>query len=304
MSNAYLHFWGVRGSYSAPYKSHLGVGGNTSCVEIRVDDHILLCDAGSGLITFGNEMMKQGEIRNLLIVLTHYHWDHICGLPFFVPAFVPDWNISFFGPGQSNEDIKESVSAQMRAPFFPVGTETWLANIKYLSPPIGHHIDHGPISFSYENVHHPGTTYGYRINANGKSILYISDNECLYLEKTIQQKHEELNAEEKQLYEKMKEEEYSVELKLIENADILIHDAQYTPEDYAKKQGWGHSCYIDTVNMAIDAKVKELYLYHHDPNYDDAAIEKIYENALNIIKERDSKLKCHIAREGLTVDLS
>jgi phosphoribosyl 1,2-cyclic phosphodiesterase len=304
MSNAYLRFWGVRGSYSAPFDTHLGVGGNTSCVEIRMDNHVVICDAGSGIIPFGNEMMKQSEIRELLIILTHYHWDHICGLPFFVPAFVPDWKISFFGPGHNSKEIKESVSAQMRAPFFPVGTETWLANVNYIEPPDTHRINYGPISFSYQSVHHPGATFGYRIHVNGKTILYISDNECLFLNSAIRQKYGELNTEEQALYDAVQREEYDSEIALIQGADILIHDAQYTKEDYKKKRGWGHSCYIDTVNTAIDAGVKELYLYHHDPNYDDAAMEVIGNHADSIIKDRNSEMRCYIAKEGMKVDLS
>ncbi|MGH8248833.1 MAG: MBL fold metallo-hydrolase [Gammaproteobacteria bacterium] len=102
----------------------------------------------------------------------------------------------------------------------------------------------------------------------------------------------------------MQREEYDAELKLIQGADILIHDAQYTLADYKKKRGWGHSCYIDTVNTAIDAGVKELYLFHHDPNYDDGTIDKIYVHAAQIIRDRNSTLKCEIAREGVTIDLS
>ncbi|MGY8815877.1 MAG: MBL fold metallo-hydrolase [Gammaproteobacteria bacterium] len=304
MSNAYLRFWGVRGSYSAPFDTHLGVGGNTSCVEIRMDDHVILCDAGTGIIPFGNEIIKQSDVKELMIILTHYHWDHICGLPFFVPAFIPNWKINFFGPGESATDIKECVSAQMRAPFFPVGTETWLANINYVVPPAeGNTLNYGPISFSYQSVHHPGTTYGYRININGKSVLYVSDNECLFLNKAIRDKYAELNREEQQLYDAMQQEEYNSELDLIKDADILIHDAQYTPADYSKKHGWGHSCYIDTVNTAIDAGVKELYLYHHDPNYDDNAMAKIEEDANAIIADRSSELKCFVAKEGMIVEI-
>ena len=303
MSDSYLRFWGVRGSYSAPFSSHLGVGGNTSCVEIRDDDHVLLCDAGTGIIAFGNEMMKQKDVRKLLIILTHYHWDHICGLPFFVPAFVPEWDISIFGPSQSSKDIEEYVSAQMRAPYFPVGTETWLAHINYPSPAEDHKLDYGPMAISYENVHHPGTTYGYRIRVRNKTIIYISDNECLFLEKSITQHFEGMSPEEKELYENMRQEEYESELKLIQGADILIHDAQYTPEDYQSKRGWGHSCYIDTVNTAIAAGVKELYLYHHDPNYDDKRMEEIDRHCQQIIKIKNSPLVCHLAREGMIVNL-
>jgi len=302
MSNAYLRFWGVRGSYAAPFASHLNVGGNTSCVEIRADDHILICDAGTGIIPLGNELLQQTDIRELLIILTHYHWDHVCGLPFFVPAFIPDWKVSFFGPGDDIAEIKKHVSAQMRAPYFPVGTESWLANINYIEP---HRkgLKHGPISIEYSNVHHPGTTYGYRIGINGKTIIYISDNECNFIEKSVRQRRSELNEEEQTIYDDMIQEEHQSELDLIENADILIHDAQYTPEDYEKKRGWGHSCYIDTINMAIDAGVKELYLYHHDPNYNDEAIHNIHQHAEKIIKEKNSPMKCHIAKEGLKVKL-
>ena len=191
----------------------------------------------------------------------------------------------------------------MRAPFFPVGTETWLANINYLVPPKNHKIDYGPVKISYQSVHHPGTTYGYRIQANNKTIMYISDNECLYLNKAIRQKYGELSREEQGLYDAMQREEYDSELELIQGTDILIHDAQYTKEDYDKKRGWGHSCYIDTVNTAIDAGVKELYLYHHDPNYDDTAMEKINEHAISIIKDRSSDLRCYIAKEGMIINL-
>ncbi|MEJ2761629.1 MAG: MBL fold metallo-hydrolase [Gammaproteobacteria bacterium] len=304
MSNAYLHFWGVRGSYSAPFDTHLKVGGNTSCVEIRVDDSVVICDAGTGIIPLGNELVKQSELRELLVILTHYHWDHVCGLPFFVPAFLPDWKIHFFGPGKSANDIEEFVSAQMRAPYFPVGTETWLAEVNYLNPTEGQEINYGPINITHTSVHHPGTTYGYRLRVNGRDILYISDNECQYLNKAIRMKYGEFNKEERELYDAMQREEYDSELKLIQGADILIHDAQYTKEDYERKRGWGHSCYIDTVNTAIDAGVKELYLYHHDPNYDDFAIQAIYEHALEIIDDRNSALKCHIAKEGDEIDLS
>lgn len=302
MSQSYLRFWGVRGSYAAPFDTHLKVGGNTSCVEIRDGNHLLVCDAGTGIIPLGNELMKQKEITEMMVVLTHYHWDHISGLPFFVPAFSPDWTISFFGPGQNSQEIEKLFANQMKAPYFPVGTETWLANVSYKTAEKGL-IQYGPMTLKFNNVHHPGVTYGYRIKAGSKTIIYVSDNECRFLEKSINQKYQEFTNEEKELFEEMKKEEYQSELDLIKDADILIHDAQYTPEDYEFKRGWGHSCFIDTVNLAIDAGVKELYLYHHDPNYDDDAIDAIHQQSLDIVAERKSDLNCHIAREGLVVDL-
>ena len=302
MAKSYLRFWGVRGSYAAPFSSHLKVGGNTSCVEINVDKHLLICDAGTGIIPLGNKIAAEATDRELLIVLTHYHWDHICGLPFFVPAFIPDRTINFFGPGQSIQEIKQNLDSQMQAPYFPVGTETWMANIKYLDPKETK-INHGPINITHYSVHHPGITYGYKINAANKNIIYVSDNECQFLDKSIKQKMTEFSEEEQEMFEAMNREEYEYELQTIKDADILIHDAQYTPEDYETKRGWGHSCYVDVVNYAIDAGVKELYLYHHDPYNDDAAIDKIYEKSQEIIQQRNASLKCHIAREGLEIDL-
>jgi phosphoribosyl 1,2-cyclic phosphodiesterase len=302
MSKTQLRFWGVRGSYAAPFKTHLGVGGNTSCVEIRSGDHLLVCDAGTGIIPLGNELIKQDKIREMLIILTHYHWDHVCGLPFFVPAFVPDWKINFFGPGESPKIIEEYVSAQMQAPYFPVGTETWLAETNYLTPE-NDGFQYGPMKIDFSNVHHPGITYGYKIEVNNKTIVYASDNECMFIEKSVKHRSDEFNEEEHELYKEMIHEEHQSELNLIQDADILIHDAQYTPDDYDKKRGWGHSCYIDTINTAIDANVKELYLFHHDPNYDDTAMEAILKHSNQIIKEKGASLICHIAKEGMVIDI-
>jgi len=302
MSKTQLRFWGVRGSYAAPFKTHLGVGGNTSCVEIRSGDYLLVCDAGTGIIPLGNELIKQDKIREMLIILTHYHWDHVCGLPFFVPAFVPDWKINFFGPGESPKIIEEYVSAQMQAPYFPVGTETWLAETNYLTPE-NDGFQYGPMKIDFSNVHHPGITYGYKIEVNNKTIVYASDNECMFIEKSVKHRSDEFNEEEHELYKEMIHEEHQSELNLIQDADILIHDAQYTSDDYDKKRGWGHSCYIDTINTAIDANVKELYLFHHDPNYDDTAMEAILKHSNQIIKEKGASLICHIAKEGMVIDI-
>ena len=302
MSKTQLRFWGVRGSYAAPFKTHLGVGGNTSCVEIRSGDHLLVCDAGTGIIPLGNELIQQDKIREMLIILTHYHWDHVCGLPFFVPAFVTDWKINFFGPGDSPKLIEEHVSAQMQAPYFPVGTETWLAETNYLTPE-NDGFQYGPMKIDFSNVHHPGITYGYKIEVNNKTVVYASDNECMFIEKSVKHRSDEFNEEEHELYKEMIHEEHLSELNLIQDADILIHDAQYTPDDYDRKRGWGHSCYIDTIITAIDANVKELYLFHHDPNYDDTAMEAILKHSNEIIKEKGASLICHIAKEGMVIDI-
>lgn len=303
MSKVQLQFWGVRGSHPAPFSTHLGVGGNTSCVEIRTDDHLLICDAGTGIIPLGKRLIQQDKIREIFILLTHYHWDHVCGLPFFVPAFSADWKIDFFGPGDNPALIEKHISMQMQSPYFPVGTESWLANINYLKPNSGNSLSYGPMKIGFSSVHHPGPTYGYKIIVNGKTIVYASDNECKFIEKSIQHNTNQFNEDERQLFSEMIQEEHQSELNLFRNVDVLIHDAQYTADDYTKKRGWGHSCYIDTVHTAIDANVKELYLFHHDPTYTDEIIAGIYQSANEIIKEENSSLICHVAKEGMIVDI-
>ena len=302
MSQSYLRFWGVRGSYASPYPTHMKVGGNTSCVEIRSNNHLLLCDAGTGIIPLGNLLVQQNSIREIFIALSHYHWDHICGLPFFVPAFLPDWKITIFGPGETPNDVKESVSMQMSTPFFPVSTETWLAKIDYKTFP-NNTFEHGPIKVTYGGVHHPGSTYGYRLNVDGRTVTYTPDNECMFLEKTVIQKSSHLSDQEKTYYNMMQQEEYETDLDLYKNADILIHDAQYTLDEYKKKQGWGHSCYLDTVQSAMDAHVKVLFLFHHDPTHDDKFMAEIHKDAQTMIKMQKSNMKCYLAREGLCVHL-
>ncbi len=302
MSGNYLRFWGVRGSYAAPLTSHLGVGGNTSCVELRAGKFVLICDAGTGIIPLGEQLCGAATISDLMILLTHYHWDHICGLPFFQPAFNSSWSIKFFGPGQNRADIERRLSAQMKAPYFPVETETWIAGIDYLDPS-SYGFEHGPFRVSYRNVHHPGVTYGYRVSFAGKVICYISDNEVLYLSRSLAQRFAEFTEEEQLHLNEIEHEERALELNFIQEADVLIHDSQYTPQQYAQKRGWGHSCFIDTVNTAIDAEVKALYLFHHDPSATDRDIEDILKRSQEVIRSRNASLVCHVAREGMMIDL-
>ena len=254
------------------------------------------------MIPLGSELAADPSIRELTILLTHYHWDHISGLPFFMPAFIPGFRINFFGPGENQAAIGEYLADQMRAPYFPVETETWLADIRYL-PPGQRPVIEGDPRVQCFNVHHPGTTFGYRIDAAQKSIVYVSDNELAFIDQSINERISEFDDREQMLLEEMKREEKDRAIEFMSGVDFLIHDAQYTPQDYARKRGWGHSCYVDTVNFAMEANVKTLFLFHHDPNYDDVMVTKIYEHCLALIEEKGSNLDCRLATEGLIIDL-
>lgn len=303
MQEAYLRFWGVRGSYAVPAATHLRVGGNTSCVEIRSGDHILICDAGTGIIGLGDKLLGEARRLPLMVLFTHYHWDHICGLPFFQPTFKSGWDIQFFGPGPNGAEMKKRLSSQMKSPYFPVETESWIADISYLEPR-GPCLDHGPIRITYQHVHHPGLTYGYRMEVAGKSIAYVPDHEYLFQARSLESRAQEFSAADREYLAHIEREERTSETALIRGVDVLIHDAQYTPKQYAEKRGWGHSCFIDAVNLAIDTEVKALYLYHHDPASADADMDEIHAQSLKIIAARGSALQCYVAQEGMTLNLS
>ena len=302
MSSNYVRFWGVRGSYPAPFSTHMRVGGNTPCVEIRLDSKVLIFDAGTGVIPLGDELMKESGARELNIILTHYHWDHISGLPFFVPAFMPGWKINIFGPGDEPAELESRLAAQMKAPYFPVETETWLADVTYHTP----HPDPvqiGDLFISSFTLHHPGITYGYRLEVNGKTIVYAPDNELSFIEQSIEERKWEFDEDEQTILDDMKFEDKTRNIEFMVGVHMLIHDAQYTPEDYARKRGWGHSCYLDTVNSAIDAGVKQLFLFSHDPNNDDDQVDAMHRQTQELVKERGSDMVCHISREGMLIDL-
>lgn len=302
MTANYLRFWGIRGSYPAPFATHLRAGGNTSCVEVRVGDHILIFDAGTGIIPLGHALMAQHWIREAVVLLTHYHWDHISGLPFFEPAFTRGWCVKFFGPGQNQAEIEERIAEQMKAPYFPVETEKWLAEVEYLEAYDGC-LQYGPISIERFYVHHPGSTYGYRIRVGNRTIVYASDNELAFINRSIEQRKAEFDEPEQRLLEAMKEDERLRAIEFMRNVDILIHDAQYTPNDYEKKRGWGHSCYVDTVEAAMDADVGQLFLFHLDPAYTDDRIDLLHRHAVELIAARRHRLICKVAREGCCIDL-
>lgn len=302
MAKNYLRFWGVRGSHPAPFASHMRIGGNTPCVELRLGEHVLIFDAGTGIIALGEELALHSPARRLNVFLSHYHWDHISGLPFFVPAFTEGFHIDLYGPGETAADLERHIALQMKAPYFPVETETWLADVRYHTLD-DRTIEVGPARISAFVLHHPGLTYGYRIELGEKLILFAPDNEIFFINQSIDARRDEFDEDERHVLEAMKEEQKGRVIEFMRAADILIHDAQYTPQDYERTRGWGHSCFIDTVNSAIDADVKELFLFSYDPHYDDTQVEKLFESTRTIIRERQSTMICHKTCEGMIIEL-
>lgn len=300
----YLKFWGVRGSHPTPQSANLGIGGNTACIELVIEDQTIILDAGAGIIPLGNYLMSGGKPRKLLILLTHYHWDHIQGLPFFVPAYVPDWELDFFGPGGNPKSIEEGIRAQMSPPHFPAEIEEWRSEINILELNDGK-LRYGDVEIIPFSVHHPGQTFGYKIEWRGKTIFYVPDNELEYLYNTVEKKREkgELDPESYEMMLELANEDNNATIAQFKNADILIHDSQYFPEEYKMKRGWGHSTYEATLRNAIKAGVKNLFLFHHDPNHSDDQLQEMMKSIDLLIKSKGNQINCRLATEGTTITL-
>jgi phosphoribosyl 1,2-cyclic phosphodiesterase len=270
-----IRFWGTRGSIPSPGPSTIRYGGNTSCVQVTLDDGTLIVlDAGSGIRALGKSL---GAAHGTLL-LTHYHWDHIQGFPFFDSVYIPGSRWRVLGPEFNGAGPNEYLSDQMISPYFP-------ATISQMSALSGFEIvPHTPFrlgsaTITTTRVSHPSVTLGYRIEADDSVFVYISDNEV----------------------DVAPHEQWTDMLELASDADILVHDCQYTESEYSGKHGWGHSTPRQAVRVAREAGVRELVLFHHDPTHNDEQVEALAEEARRIALRG---IDISIAREGDVIDLS
>jgi len=288
----YLKFWGTRGSIPVPGKETTKYGGNTSCIEIRTDNLLLIIDAGSGIRELGNALLKEFKRESITghIFLSHTHWDHIQGLPFFIPAYIPNNKFTLYGPHETELGMENVIKRQMERDFFPVPFSEMKSSINFIE--LEKSLMVGEAEIEHYVVNHPGVTYAYRITLNGKVIVYTADNEPRF--KKVVNNDEVIDI----LTE--------IDDGLVEfarDADVVIGDSQYTPEEYKNSRaGWGHSSYLDTINLAIKGNAKQLVLFHHDPTHPDDFVDKIISSARNILEERKSNIICEGAREGMVIE--
>lgn len=275
-------FWGVRGSIPSPGPDTMGVGGNTSCVEVRAGKMLLVFDAGTGLRLLGKTLLKEMPITAHLF-FSHVHWDHIQGFPFFDPAFVPGNTIHLYGGNNVSRTLEETLAGQMDHPSFPVhltemGAKMIFHDVFEHTPIELDAGDGSKVTVTAARGNHPNGVWAYRTEHAGKSVVYATDTE-----------------------------HYAVVdprlLRLSKGADILIYDSQYTPEEYSgkgggmPKLGWGHSTFEEAAKLAKAAGVKKLVLYHHDPMQSDAAVAEKERRARELFPT------CEAAREGLVLEL-
>lgn len=287
-----LRFWGTRGSIATPGPSTVRYGGNTSCVEVVTGaGRRFIFDCGTGARLLGGYLMGNApKPTAFTILLSHTHWDHIQGFPFFAPVFVPGNRITVCGPKGGNSSLPEVLAGQMEYTYFPVDLSSLGAQIEYRDLSEGtHHIDGVRITVQFLN--HPAVTLGYRIEAEGLTLLYLCDHEPYW--ESLWRSDAEPGKLESLLHDGDRR-----HAAFMQNADVVIHDAQYTPEEYPAKKNWGHSTYTYVTGIAAAANVKRLFLSHHDPTHNDDFLDRIQENARGIAAAAGSTMRVECAREG------
>jgi phosphoribosyl 1,2-cyclic phosphodiesterase len=301
-----VRFWGDRGSIPCPGPGTVVFGGNTSCLEIRADDRLVIVDFGTGIKPFGDWLMandfKKGPI-NTDIFITHTHWDHIMGFPMFTPLFIPTTKLRIRGPVSYEDDTLESIiGAQLSYRYWPVRQSELSADIVYdqikeTSLDLG---DGLWVTTKYLN--HPILCLGYRFEYKTKTIVTAYDNEPfrnLFPSDPTDPSYDEEAAREG---EAVAREENEKMLRFFQGADVLIHDSQYTAQEYeAGKIGWGHSSYEYAVNAAHKAGAKKLVFFHHDPNRTDEQLAELETSYRRRIQGKTS-MEIMMAREGLVVE--
>ncbi len=289
-----VRFWGVRGSIATPGAGTVFYGGNTTCVEVRADGELIVLDAGTGIRPLGLALAGEfnGRPLNLTLLLTHTHWDHIQGFPFFVPAYNPKNNVRILGYEGARQGLAATLGTQMESPYFPVGLKELPGNIQ-IEELRDMEFTVGQVRVQAMFVNHPGICVGYRLNTSVGSIVFIPDNEPFHRMKT-----EPGTADAKTL--EFAEQQDGKLVEFIRDADVLIMDAQYEREEYEKRVGWGHGCVDDVAALATRAGVKQLFLFHHDPAHDDERISRMLANARQLA---GPGTHVEAAREGFEVVL-
>lgn len=277
-----VRVWGARGSLSAPGPATVGYGGNTSCVEVELaDGTTVILDAGSGIRELGQRLIERGP-GQLYVCLTHLHLDHVEGLGFFAPLWASGWELRFWGPPSATASLRERVARYLSPPLFPVGLSEAPANAVFEDVP-REPWRVGSALIEAETVEHQGPTIGYRIEDEGRVLVYLPDHEP-YLTAALDDEPEWISG-----------------WALAAGADLLLHDSQYTDEEYAQRVGWGHSSVAHATAFARAAEVRQLALFHHDPMRSDRELEDLYDQvAQGVRHDQEPPL---IAHEGLEIAL-
>ena len=277
-----IRCWGARGSIPVSGADYVTYGGDTTCIEIRSrEDDLIIIDAGSGIRRLGS-LLLQEKRDQISMVFTHAHWDHILGFPFFKPAYRKGTAIQMFGCPQAQESIQEMISRTMEAPYFPVNFQDLQADISY------HEACES--SFSIKSVtvvpiplSHPNNGYGYKFSENGKSFVFLTDNELGF-----------------QHPGGLTFRDY---VHFSRGADFLIHDAEFTAEEYRQTRTWGHSVYTEALRLALEAKVGIFGIFHHNQERSDSSLEELVQDCRRIVAERGERMEVFALSQDTEIQL-
>jgi phosphoribosyl 1,2-cyclic phosphodiesterase len=275
-----VRFWGVRGTIPTPGPETCRYGGNTACVEVRAGGELLILDAGTGIRKLGQALSGSGVPIHGTLLISHAHWDHIHGLPFFAPAMTAGNRFRVYGSAGCGPHMRSILAGQMESPYFPLSLDDLPDTLEF------HELQHDSIDIGRVKVrtlplHHPGLALGFRVEAFGRSVVYATDQEPFAAG----------NGAEPALDPRL--------LQFASGADLLICDAQYTAEEYRQHVGWGHSSVTDAVRLALASRVGRLALFHYDPERDDASVDALLQIARDEVKRRHGRIECVAAAEGL-----
>jgi phosphoribosyl 1,2-cyclic phosphodiesterase len=300
-SSTRLKLWGVRGSIPVPGPGTVRYGGNTACIEIRADGELIVLDAGSGIRELGLALESEFGSRpiDLSLLITHVHWDHIQGFPFFVPSYNDKNQIRILGYDGAEGSLREILKGQMATPFFPVALYDLPGKIQFESLEATD-FKIGKVRVRAHIMNHPGVCVGYRIFTSTGSISYLPDHEPYEAFKLHSAKSHLLSPEQTK---KRAQEDRAELVKFLQGSDVLILDTQYTDEEYQARVGWGHGSLTSCVSLALNAGVRKLILFHHDPTHDDQMIDKMVQIARKVAAKSENYLEIEGAREGAEITL-
>lgn len=293
-----LKFWGVRGSIASPGPQTLRYGGNTTCIEVRGDDGtLIILDGGTGIFPLAQSLLRELPVK-ANVFITHSHWDHIHGLPFFIPLFIPGNSLRLHGAFNpvSGSGIEQVMAVQLQYSYFPVREVELKAAIEYETLGIDQSVTVGDCVVTTTLLNHPVIDFGYRVDCNGKSVFFTGDHEPYY---NIYDPGDEDYAE----YQAMIEEKQAAVDLAMRGVDALVVDTSYTREEYASKRGWGHGHFDASIAMALRVGAKRLYCTHHEPTRNDDELDAVFAEVMARHQPLPQGLEVFLAREGLELEL-